>query len=291
MARAMWKGAISFGLVNIPVELQVAVRSQRPRFHLLHGKDDAPVRYQRVCTREDREVPWPEIVKGFEVDKGEFVVLDKKDFERAALDKSRTIDIHTFVAASEIDERYFDTPYYLVPDRGGERAYALLREAIRDAGKVGIAQFILRDRQHVATLATVGDALVLTTLRFADELVDIGQLSFPSAKQVREKEREVARTLVDSLAGPWDPTQYHDQYTANLLAIIKSKAKGKTARLSMPGPAQPKGEVVDLMEKLRESLGQAGRKRPARAPRAAARRARGGARKTSTRRRHHHRAA
>ena len=186
MARAMWKGAISFGLVNIPVELQVAVRSQRPRFHLLHGKDDAPVKYQRVCTREDREVPWPEIVKGFEIDKGEFVVLDKKDFERAALDKSRTIDIHTFVAESDIDERYFDTPYYLVPDRGGERAYALLREAIRDAGKVGIAQFILRDRQHVATLATVGDALVLTTLRFADELVDIGQLSFPSAKQVRD---------------------------------------------------------------------------------------------------------
>ena len=144
MARAIWNGAISFGLVTIPVQLVSAVRSQRPRFHLLHEKDESPVHYERVCQRESKPVPWDEIVKGFEYEKGEYVVLDKDDFKKAALEKSDTIDILSFVGQGDIDSRYFDTPYYLAPGKGGDRAYALLRETVRGSGKVGVAQLILR---------------------------------------------------------------------------------------------------------------------------------------------------
>jgi DNA end-binding protein Ku len=276
MPRSLWSGAISFGLVNIPVQLNSAVRDQRPHFHLLHEADTSPIRYQRVCEREGKAVPWPAIVKGFEYEKGQYAVLTKEDFERAALEKSKTIDILNFVAAEEIDDRYFETPYYVVPARGGERGYALLREAIRRAGKVGVAQIILREKQHLAALSVVGDALVLTTMRLADELQDVGELSFPNAKNVRDKELDMAEMLVQSLAAPWDPSQYHDQYRANLMAIIKSKMKGKEPRLSMPGPGPHGPQVVDLMEKLRASLGQAAR--PARARTATRTRTRTGGR-------------
>jgi DNA end-binding protein Ku len=256
MARAIWNGAISFGLVTVPVQLCSAVRSQRPRFHLLHEKDEAPVRYERVCQREGKTVPWAEIVKGYEFEKGEYAVLTKEDFKRAALEKTDTIDVLSFVPAGAIDPRYFDTPYYLAPGKGADRAYALLRETIRAAGKVGVAQLILRQSQHLAALSVKDDLLVLTLLRLADDLVETAAVKTPSGKGLRASELQLAARLVDGLAGPWKPEQYKDQYAANLSAIIKAKIKGKGAkpRLGAIGPAEPKAAVADLMERLRESL-------------------------------------
>jgi len=289
MARAIWNGAISFGLVSIPVKLVSAVRSQRPRFHLLHGKDESPVRYQRVCERESKPVEWDEIVKGYEFEKGEYAVLTKEDFKKAALEKTDTIDILSFVPAKAIDPRFFETPYYVAPGKGADHAYALLRETVRKTGKVGVAQLILRQTQHLAALSVKDDIFVLTLLRLADDLADTDSVKAPSAKGLRDNELQLAARLVDGLAGEWKPEQYRDQYAANLSAIIKAKIKGKGAkpRLGAIGPAEPKGGVADLMERLRESLAAntnaAGKRRPAR--RAAA----GGHWKTAARR--HRRAA
>jgi DNA end-binding protein Ku len=256
MARAIWNGAISFGLVTIPVQLVSAVRSQRPRFHLLHAKDESPVHYERVCQREAKPVPWGDIVKGFEYEKGEYVVLDKDDFKKAALEKSDTIDILSFVGAGDIDSRYFDTPYYLAPGKGGDRAYALLRETVRKSGKVGVAQLILRQSQHLAALTVKDDVFVLTLLRLADDIAATDSIKTPSGKGLRDAELQMAARLVDGFAGPWRPEQYKDQYAANLEAIIKAKLKGKGAkpRLGAIGPSEPKGEVTDLMERLRATL-------------------------------------
>jgi DNA end-binding protein Ku len=253
MARALWKGAISFGLVSIPIELHTAVRDHRPRFRMLHAKDNSPVRFERVCVRDGRPVAWADLVKGYEYSKGHFVVLTKEDFQAAAVEKTRTVDIVDFVKAEAIDDRYFETPYYVVPGQGGDRAYALLREAIRESGRVGIAKFILRDAQHLAALEVIGDALVLSVMRFADELVDVGQFAFPKLKDVRKPELALATSLVESLAANWDPDKYTDQYRENLLRIIKARMKGKEARLE--APEEPRqAEVIDLMDRLRKSL-------------------------------------
>ena len=265
MARSMWKGSIAFGLVNIPVELYSAVRDHRPRFRLLHAKDEAPVRYERVCQTEGKPVAWEDLVKGYEYEKGRFVVLTKEDFQHAALEKSRTVDIRSFVKGEEIDDRFFETSYYLTPAKGGERAYALLREAIRETGLVGIATIVLREAQHLAALEVKGDAMVLTLMRYAEELVDTSDFAFPSAKDVRKPELQMARTLVENLADTWDPSQFTDEYRANLMKIIRAKMKGKEAHLE--SEAEPRqAEVVDLMERLRQSLQTGGKSHhPARA--------------------------
>jgi DNA end-binding protein Ku len=270
MARSLWKGSIAFGLVNIPVELHTAVRDSRPRFRMLHADDRSPIKFERVCAREGKPVAWDELVKGYEYEKGRFVILTKEDFRAAALEKSRTVDIRSFVDPTEIDDRFFETSYYLVPPKGAERAYALLREAIRDTGLVGIATIVLRDAQHLAALEVVNDAMVLTLMRFAEELVDISAYTFPTIKDVRKPELEMARTLVKNLADKWDPSQYTDEYRANLMKIIKAKMKGKEPHLVEHVEPQ-QAEVVDLMERLRQSLEGAGTKGSAKKPAARAR--------------------
>jgi DNA end-binding protein Ku len=267
MARALWKGSIAFGLVNIPVELHTAVRDSRPRFRMLHADDKSPVKYERVCQREGKPVAWEELVKGYEYEKGRFVVLTKEDFRTAALEKTRTVDIRSFVKPSDIDDRFFESSYYLVPPKGGERAYALLREALRDTGLVGIATIVLRDAQHLAALEVVGNALVLTLMRYVEELVDIKTYSFPPATEVRKPELEMAKTLVKNLADTWDPSQYTDEYRANLMKIIKARLKGKEPDLEAPEEPQ-QAEVVDLMERLRQSLQGAGTGRKTKTARA-----------------------
>lgn len=257
MARAIWKGSIAFGLVNIPVELHTAVRDSRPRFRLLHADDQSPVRFERVCVDEGKPVAWDELVKGFEYEKGSFVVLTKEDFRAAALEKSRTIDIRSFVKGEEIDDRFFETSYHLLPAKGGERAYALLREAMRETKLVGVATIVFRDAQHLAAVEVVDEALVLTQMRYAEELVDTSQYSFPSAKGIRKPELEMAEMLVKNLAEPWDPNRYRDEYRENLMKIIQAKKKGRTPRL-VAHEEPRRAEVVDLMERLRQSLQQAG---------------------------------
>jgi DNA end-binding protein Ku len=258
MPRPIWKGAISFGLVNIPVELHTAVRDNRPRFKLLHAKDESPVHYERVCEHEGKPVAWEDLVKGFEYVKGEFVVLSKDDFRTAALEKSKTIDILDFVDPDTIDERYFETPYYLLPGNGADRGYALLREAIRKTGRAGIAKIILRDSQHLAAVEVIEDALVLTMMRFADELVDIDTFKFPKATDARGKELDLATTLVENLASDWKPEKYTDEYAENLKRIVQAKVKGKPARLKGPQEGPRGQKIVDLMSRLQQSLEAAG---------------------------------
>ncbi len=263
MARAIWKGALSFGLVNIPVEVHTAVRENRPRFRMLHAKDKSPISFERVCQKEGEPVAWEEIVKGFEFEKGRFVVLTKEDFAAAALEKTKRIDVLDFVEAEAIDDRFFDKPYYLTPGAGGDEAYALLREAIRDSGRIGVAKFILRDTQHLAAIEAIGDALVVSTLRFADELVDTESLRFPTAKAVRKQDRLLAKTLIDNLSAEWDPKKYKDDYSENLMRVIRARMKGKEARLV--SDKRPRdSNVVDLMERLRASLDAAAGKTKAR---------------------------
>jgi DNA end-binding protein Ku len=251
---AIWKGSLTFGLVNIPVELKTAVRADHISFRLLHKKDLSPVKYERVCQAEGESVPWNEIVKGYEYEKGKFVVLTDEDFKTAALEQSKTIDILDFVKEDEIDPRYFETPYYLVPAKGGEKPYALLREAIRQTGSVGIGKIIIRQTQHLAAVKVVGDALVLEIMRFANELVDAKEFSFPSREAIRPQELQMAEQLVVNLAEPFDPTRYTDEYRANLMKIIKAKMKGKKVKLEEPEGEAPDSDVLDLMSRLRASL-------------------------------------
>lgn len=268
----MWKGSIAFGLVNIPVELFSAVRDHRPRFRLLHAKDESPVHYERVCAVEGKPVGWEDLVKGYEYEKGQFVVLSKDDFKTAALEKTKTVDILDFVSPDEIDERYFETPYYLQPGKGADRAYALLREAIRESGRVGIAKIILRDAQHLAAVEAIGEAIVLTMMRFSDELRDLDDFRFPKATGIRPAELKMALQLIGNLEAKWDPEKYTDEYKTNLMRIIEAKLKGRKPRL-LARDTGPKGaEVIDLMARLRASLegkggGQAGARRGSETPR------------------------
>ena len=251
---AIWKGSLTFGLVNIPVELKTALRADHISFRLLHKEDLSPVKYERVCQAEGEPVPWNEIVKGYEYEKGKFVVLTDEDFKTAALEQSKTIDILDFVKEDEIDPRYFETPYYLVPAKGGEKPYALLREAIRQTGSVGIGKIIIRQTQHLAAVKVVGDALVLEIMRFANELVEAKEFSFPSREAIRPQELQMAEQLIANLAEPFDPTRYTDEYRANLMKIIKAKMKGKKVKLEEPEGEAPDSDVLDLMSRLRASL-------------------------------------
>lgn len=254
MARSIWKGSIAFGLVNIPIELYSAVRDHRPKFRLLHAKDEAPVKYERVCQSEGKPVAWEDLVKGYEYAKGQFVVLTKDDFKTAAVEKTRTIDILDFVDPGQIDERYFETPYYLQAGKGADRAYVLLREAIRESGKIGIAKIILREAQHLAAVEAIGDALVLTMMRFSDELADLKEFSFPRKADIRPAELKMAQQLIDNLVSDWQPDKYTDEYKENLLRVINAKLKGKRPTLIDADTTPKQAEVVDLMARLRASL-------------------------------------
>ena len=270
MARAMWKGSIAFGLVNIPVELYSAVRDHRPKFRMLHAKDESPIHYEKVCATEGKPVAWEDLVKGYEYEKGQFVVLTKEDFKTAAVEKTKTIDILDFVDPKEVDERYFETPYYLQPGKGADRSYALLRDAIEKSGKIGVAKIILRDAQHLAAVETIGDAIVLTMMRFADELADLEDFRFPKSQAARPGEMNMALQLIDSLSASWEPEKYTDEYRDNLMRVIKAKLKGKKPKLHERETPQT-AEVVDLMARLRACLdGKGGGKTAARGRKTAA---------------------
>ncbi len=284
MARPIWKGAITFGLVSIPVEVHTAVRDRQLHFHLLTAHGKSRVKYQRVAEKSGKEVDWNELVKGYEYEKGRFVTLTKEDFEAAALEKTKTIDILDFVNADQIDDRYFDKPYYVTPAAGGDHAYALLRETIRDAGRTGIAKFVLREKQYLAALEVIEDALVLSTLRFADELVDTSEYRFPTSTGLKQNELKMAKMLVNELASDWDPEKYTDDYRENLLRIIAAKKKGREVELEAEQPEHSE-KVVDLMERLRSSLEGAGRAR--RATHAAGRKTTGPRAPAASRKRKH----
>lgn len=280
---SIWKGSLTFGLVHVPVEMKTAVRGDHVSFRMLHAEDMSPIKYERVCAADGEPVPWSEIVKGYEYEKGKFVVLTDDDFKKAALDSSKTIDIIDFVAADEVDSRYFETPYYLVPAKGGEKAYALLREAIKRTGMVGIGKITMRSNSlHLAGVKAVGEALVLEIMRFADELVEVGDFSFPSDSGVRPQELQMAEQLVANLSQPFDPSKYTDDYRANLMKIIRAKMKGKKIEVAEPEEREST-QVVDLMTRLQESL-EMGKQRASRAETRGAGRSRSRGTRASSRR-------
>lgn len=253
---SIWKGSLAFGLVNIPVEAKTAVREDHISFRMLHAEDLSPVKYERVCAADGEPVPWNEIVKGYEYEKGKYVVMSDDDFKAAALESSKTLEILDFVRHDEIDPRYFETPYYLVPSKGGEKAYALLREALKTSNAVGIGKVVIRQKEHLAAVRVIGDAIVLELMRFANELVDVDEFNFPSAEMVRPQELKMAEQLVASLAEPFSPEKYTDDYRANLMKIIRAKMKGKKITVEEPEREPADAQVLDLMSRLKESLKQ-----------------------------------
>jgi DNA end-binding protein Ku len=259
MARSLWKGAISFGLVNVPVELHSAKkRAAELDMTMLDKRDLAPVGYKRVNKATGKEVAWGNVVKGYEYKDDKYVVLSDEDFRRANPEASRTVDILAFVDLADIAPQYFETPYYLVPEKRGAKAYALLRETLEKAGKAGIASVVIRTKQYLAALVAQDQVMVLNTLRYADELKAPAELEIPKAK-VTAKELDMALRLVEDMADEWDPRKYKDTYREDLLKRIKEKVKaGQTEELTEPeeGAAKPaKGaDVIDLMSLLKQSV-------------------------------------
>lgn len=249
--RPIWKGSLSFGLVNIPVRLYSATAGTGLEFDMLHKDDLSPIKYVRVCKKDGQEVPYEDIVKGYQYENGDYVVLTDEDFEKANIKKSRTIGIVDFVEASGIDEVFYDKPFYLEPDKGAEKPYALLREALNRSGKVGIAKFVLRNREHLAALKPSGKAIILDQMRYQDEMRPKDDLKLPES-EVSAKEIDMALALIDQLSGNFQPDKYHDTYTEDLKKIIAQKAKGRP--IKSKGAAPRETEVKDLMDMLRVSL-------------------------------------
>jgi DNA end-binding protein Ku len=258
--RAIWTGSISFGLVTIPVGLQNASRSEELKFRLLRSKDLSPVNYKRVAEVDGKEVPWNEIVKGYEYEKGKFVVLKDEDFKRVDLEATDTIDIVDFVHLDEINPVYFYKPYYLAPQKGGAGAYNLLRDVLADTNKAGISKVIIRTRQHLAAVKANGNLLVLELMRFADELVAPGSIKIPSEKKTGARELTMAKTLVDQMSEAWDPARYTDEYKSALMKLIDRKIEsgGKALPASEHKSKRPTN-VIDLASVLQRSLQEAGK--------------------------------
>jgi len=295
MARPIWSGTLSFGLLNVPVSLMSGERKVDIHFRMLDSRDKKPIRFERVNADTGEEVPWKEIVKAFEYDKGSYVVLEESDIRSAAPETHETVEVETFVDAADIDPRYYEKPYILVPGKKAEKGYVLLRETLRDTGKVGIARVVIRTREYLSAVLPQGDALVLLLLRYHQELVDPEDYKLPSGAlkdyRISPKEQEMARQLIDSMAGDWKPDDYHDEFRARLEAVLKKriKAKGGTTRIEEAPAAhgEETTNVVDFMSLLQKSL-QANKRTPAKknasktAKKAPARKAAKKAAKTAT---------
>lgn len=264
MARPIWTGHISFGLVSIPVSLHSAESRQELSFHLLDRRNSARVRYKRVNEETGKEVPWGEIVKAYEYEDGNYVTLEEEDFKKAAVEATQTVDIESFTDKESIDLVYYDRPYYLAPGKKGEKGYVLLREALKRSGKVAIAKVVLRTRQYLAAVIPEGNALLLELLRFQEELRDASDLELPGSikeQKVSDRELQMAEQLIESMAGEWQPEKFKDDYTEALLRFIekKVKARGKT----VPPQGEPskerqaaRGQIIDMMDLLKKSLSQ-----------------------------------
>ena len=264
MPRSMWKGAISFGLVHIPVDMYPAVDNKGLDLTMLDRRDFSPVGFKRYNKGNGKEVSWDDIVKGYEYTSGEYVVLSDEDLRRANPEATQTIDILAFVDAEDVSLLYFEQPYYLAPGKGGDKVYALLRETLRKAGKIGIARVVIRVKQHLAALVCVGDVIVMNTLRYADEIRDAADLKIPTADDkkasITDKELKMAMALVQGMAEDWEPEQYHDTYREDVMALIEKKVKAhQTKTITMPEPGETKretGKVIDLVALLQASLGK-----------------------------------
>lgn len=262
MARAIWKGSISFGLVNIPIGLYPATRKEDLKFRLLRQSDLSPVNYKRVAEKDGKEVPWDQIVKGYEYEKGKYVVLKEEDFQRVDLEATQTVDILDFVDLDDIDPIYFYKPYYLEPQKGGDKAYTLLRDSLKQKKKVGIAKVVIKTREYLAGVKPEDAALVLELMHFADELVDTGKLNIPKKAEVGKRELHMATALIDSMSAKWDPEKYKDDYRQALMHVIEEKVEAGGKEIEeKPRKAAKPTKVIDLVKVLQQSLEQSGSKK------------------------------
>ena len=264
MARAIWKGSISFGLVNIPIALYPATRREELKFRLLRKSDLSPVNYKRVAEKDGREVPWDQIVKGYEYGKAKYVVLRDEDFQRVDLEATQTVDIQDFVDQEEIDPMYFYKPYYLEPQKGGDKAYALLRDALKETHKVGIAKVVIKTRQYLAEVKPEDGALVLELMHFADELADPEKLHVPRKMEAGKREMDMAKSLIGSMTSKWQPEKYKDDYREALMEVIEEKVEAGGKQIEeKPRKAPKPTKVIDLVSVLQKSLEETGGKRKA----------------------------
>src|SRR5690554_1487982 len=272
MARPIWTGTLSFGLLNVPVSLMSGERRVDISFRMLDSRDNNPVRYERVNAETGEEVPWKDVVKAFEYDKGSYVVLEQDDIKSAAPESHETVEVEAFVEAADIPAQYYEKPYILVPGKKAEKGYVLLRETLRDTGRAGIARVVVRTREYLCAVLPQGDALVLMLLRYPQELVDPAEHRLPEGAagdyRISEKEREMAKQLIESMSGEWDPSGYKDEFRERLEKVIRErmKSQGVVARPDdddADTPADATTNVVDFMALLQESISSK-RRTPAR---------------------------
>ncbi len=265
--RTIWKGHISFGLVNIPVNLYSAEQRADLSLHLIDSRNRSRVRYERVNAETGEEVPWDDVVKGYEYDGGKYVLLDPEELKEVAPEASQTVEIEAFVPLEQIDLMYFDKPYYLEPGKRGEKGYALLREVLRESGKVGVARVVIRTRQYIAVVVPRDDVLVLNLLRYHQELRTTEELDLPGdvdSVGVSKQELKMARTLVDGMLTDWQPEQYHDEYRDALMAWIDEKVEAGEVEAApeAKAPAKEGPRTINMMEALKQSVEQSsGKKR------------------------------
>jgi DNA end-binding protein Ku len=284
MARAIWSGAITFGLVTIPVKLYPAIRENELHFNFLHKEDLGRIRYERTCTVCGKSVPWSDVVRGFPYGKDDYVVLNDEDFRKASPEGSQSLDIVEFVDLREINPILFELPYYLEPDRRGRHAYALLREALAESGKVGIARMVMRTREHLAALKPDGKALVVDLLHWADEVVR-PDLDLPDGVKLSAAEKKTAEMLIGAMTAKFDAAEFKDRYTEDLMALIEARAQGRRAP---SGKARPRAatNVVDLANVLEKSLAEAKKRARHDGPAPRSREAHGGTARRSKGRKH-----
>lgn len=272
MARPVWTGTLSFGLLNIPVALHTAERRTDLHFRMLDSRNNAPVRYERVNSETGEEVPWKEIVKGFEYEKDNYIVLDDKDIAAASPESSESVDIEGFVDREAISPMYFERPYYLVPGKKAEKGYVLLREVLKQSNKVGIGRVVLRTREYLAAVMVLGDALVLDLLRFGEEVADLDEFKLPEKTlkdyRISERELQMAEQLVESMTMEWHPDDYKDEFRGRLVKLVQTRlaAKGGKRRVATepePLPKHAATNVVDFKELLQRSLQKRGGAKPA----------------------------
>jgi DNA end-binding protein Ku len=273
MAHAIWSGAINFGLVTIPVKLFTAVKTDDLSFNMLHAKDEGRIKYERICSVDGKPVPWDEIVKGYEYEKGEYVVLTDDDFAKVNPEATQSVDILEFVELDKISPMFFDKPYYLEPTKQGRHAYALLREALATSNRVAIARVVIRTKEYIAAVKPIDGALVLELMHWASEIVTSDSLEIPGSEQLPQKEMEMARMLIDTMSvDEFEPEKFTNRYHDELLTMIEARAAGKELPTPKKAPARPK--VVNLMDVLAQSLEESKKRRGAGAEKTAASRRR-----------------
>jgi DNA end-binding protein Ku len=254
--RALWKGTISFGLVTIPVSLYPAIKREELKFRLLRKSDLSPVNYKRVAEADGKEVPWEQIVKGYEYERGKFVIIKDEDFARADIEATQTVDIINFVALAEVDPLLFYKPYYLEAGKGGDKAYVLLRDALGDSGKIAIALVVIRTRQHLAAVKPQKKGLMLELMHFPEELLGAAQFKAPAEKAVGKAELQMAKQLIQSMSSEWKPEQYTDKYHKALEKIIEQKIEHGGEETPAPAKKKTPTNVVDLASVLQKSIEQ-----------------------------------